>query len=339
MQRVGILCLRHHHMMEHMMNDIIEVKQLTRVFDVSKPWLNRVLERAPKSYLRAVSDVSFSVAPNSVYALVGESGSGKSTIGKMIVGLANASAGSVTIDGVDLAREPDKQKVADVRAHVQMIFQDPYASLNPRWKVRDIIAEPVVAHGGDAKGLSEALLEQVGLSAKDADKYPHEFSGGQRQRICIARALASNPKIIVCDEPTSALDVSVQSQVLNLMSDLQEELGLTYLFISHDLTVVHHMADKIGVLYLGRLVEEAPKDELFDDPKHPYTKMLFEAAPRLDGFGREVILPKGEIPDAINPPSGCAFHPRCPMAEEKCRRERPEMREIGGARVACHVAT
>ena len=319
------------------MNSIVKVENLDRVFDVSKPWLNRVLERQPKAYLKAVTDVSFEIERNSVYALVGESGSGKSTIGKIVVGLLGKSGGRVEINGVDLETETDSAKVDAVRADIQMIFQDPYASLNPRWRVRDIIAEPVAALGGKTEGLAERLLEQVGLSAADASKFPHEFSGGQRQRICIARALASEPKMIVCDEPTSALDVSVQSQVLNLMSDLREELGLTYLFISHDLTVVHHMADKIGVLYLGRLVEEAPRDVLFDTPKHPYTKMLFEAAPRMDGFGREVEPPKGEIPDAINPPSGCAFHPRCPLATDLCKREQPQMRRIGDARVACHM--
>jgi peptide/nickel transport system ATP-binding protein len=219
-----------------------------------------------------------------------------------------------------------------------MIFQDPFASLNPRWRVRDIVNEPVKARGGRTEGLAESLLEQVGLSADDVDKFPHEFSGGQRQRICIARALASRPRVIVCDEPTSALDVSVQAQVLNLMSDLREELGLTYIFISHDLTVVQHMADRIGVLYLGRLVEEAPRDTLFAAPKHPYTQMLFDAAPRMDAFGREVDPPKGEIPDPINPPSGCAFHPRCPLAEARCKQERPEMRYVGETRVACHLA-
>jgi peptide/nickel transport system ATP-binding protein len=285
-----------------------------------------------------VSEVSFDVAEKTVYALVGESGSGKSTIGKIVVGLLPASDGHVEIDDIDLATETDPTKVAEVRAEVQMIFQDPYASLNQRWRVREIINEPVAARGGKTEGLAEKLLEQVGLSAKDAGKFPHEFSGGQRQRICIARALASNPRIIVCDEPTSALDVSVQSQVLNLMSDLQEEMGLTYLFISHDLTVVHHMADVIGVLYLGRLVEEAPRDTLFTDPKHPYTQMLFDAAPRMDGFGREVDPPKGEIPDPINPPPGCAFHPRCPLAVDRCKKERPEMRQIGDTRVACHLA-
>lgn len=320
------------------MSAIIRIEHLTRVFDVSKPWLNRLIERAPRALLTAVSDVSFEIEENSVYALVGESGSGKSTIGKIIVGLVPPSQGSVLIEGVDLANETDAAKIDAVRADIQMIFQDPYASLNPRWRVRDIIAEPVAARGGDTAGLAETLLEQVGLSAADAGKYPHEFSGGQRQRICIARALASGPKIIVCDEPTSALDVSVQSQVLNLMSDLREELGLTYLFISHDLTVVHHMADRIGVLYLGRLVEEAPRDTLFANPKHPYTQMLFDAAPRMDAFGRDVEPPKGEIPDAINPPSGCAFHPRCPLATDRCSRERPEMRRLGDTRVACHLA-
>lgn len=318
---------------------MIEVKNLTRIFDVSKPWLNRVIERLPKALLTAVSDVSFEVQERTVYALVGESGSGKSTIGKMAVGLLPPSSGSVLINGIDLTRESDATKLDTARRDIQMIFQDPYASLNPRWKVRDIINEPVTARGGSGVGLAEKLLEQVGLSALDADKFPHEFSGGQRQRICIARALASEPKLIVCDEPTSALDVSVQAQVLNLMSDLQEDLGLTYLFISHDLTVVQHISDVIGVLYLGRLVEEGTPDQLFDDPKHPYTQMLLAAAPKMDGFGREVDPPQGEIPDPINPPTGCAFHPRCPLATARCSAERPEMRSLRGARVACHEAT
>ena len=320
------------------MSALVSVKNLTRTFDVSRPWLNRLLEGRPKAFLHAVSDVSFEIEEQSVYALVGESGSGKSTIGKIVVTLLPPSDGAVEIEGVDLFRDADRARVEQIRTDIQMVFQDPYASLNPRWRVRDIIAEPVTARGGDAKGLAERLLEQVGLSAGDADKYPHEFSGGQRQRICIARALASEPKLIVCDEPTSALDVSVQAQVLNLMSDLREEFGLTYLFISHDLTVVEHMADRIGVLYLGRLVEEAPRDSIFSDPKHPYTQMLFAAAPKLDAFGREVEPPKGEIPDPINPPSGCAYHPRCPFAIARCTLERPEMRQVGGSRVACHVA-
>ncbi|WP_065328276.1 ABC transporter ATP-binding protein [Tritonibacter mobilis] len=317
---------------------LVSVKNLSRVFDVSKPWLNRVIEREPKAFLTAVSDVDFEVEPQTTYALVGESGSGKSTIGRMLVGLLNPSDGNVEIEGVDLANEKDAAKVDAIRSDIQMIFQDPYASLNPRWRVRDIIVEPVAARGGKTDGLAERLLEQVGLSVKDAGKFPHEFSGGQRQRICIARALASEPRLIVCDEPTSALDVSVQSQVLNLMSDLKDNFGLTYVLITHDLTVVQHMADRIGVLYLGRLVEEGAPDELFERPKHPYTQMLLEAAPRMDGFGREVAPPEGEIPDPINPPPGCAFHPRCPLAGDICRQERPEMRRIGTTRVACHVA-
>ncbi|WP_299625687.1 ABC transporter ATP-binding protein [Pelagibius sp.] len=320
------------------MSALVSVKNLTRTFDVSRPWLNRLLEGRPKAFLHAVSDVSFEIEEQSVYALVGESGSGKSTIGKMVVRLLAPSEGVIEIEGTDLFREPDQERVEKIRTDIQMVFQDPYASLNPRWRVRDIINEPVTARGGDGTGLAERLLEQVGLSAGDASKYPHEFSGGQRQRICVARALASEPKLIVCDEPTSALDVSVQAQVLNLMSDLKEEFGLTYLFISHDLTVVEHMADRIGVLYLGRLVEEAPRDSIFNDPKHPYTQMLFAAAPKLDAFGREVEPPKGEIPDPINPPSGCAYHPRCPFAIARCTLERPEMRQVGGSRVACHVA-
>lgn len=317
---------------------LVDVRNLSRIFDVSKPWLNRLIERREKSYLTAVSDVSFEIAERSVYALVGESGSGKSTIGKMLVGLLNPSKGAVEIRGTDLARETDAAKIDAVRRDIQMIFQDPFASLNPRWRVRDVIVEPVAARGGNTEGMAERLLEQVGLSARDAGKFPHEFSGGQRQRICIARALASEPKLIVCDEPTSALDVSVQAQVLNLMSDLKDEFGLTYLFISHDLTVVQHMADRIGVLYLGRLVEEAGPDALFDDPKHPYTQMLLAAAPQLGNFGRDVPPPKGEIPDPINPPTGCAYHPRCPLAADICSEKRPEMRNVRDARVACHMA-
>ena len=310
---------------------LVSVRSLTRVFDVSKPWLNRAIERLPKRFLTAASDVSFDVAERTTYALVGESGSGKSTIGKMIVGLLRPSEGVVEIDGTDI-HGPD---AARVRRDVQMIFQDPYASLNPRWRVGDIVAEPVAARGGETAGVAEQLLEQVGLAAEDAGAFPHQFSGGQRQRICVARALASGPRLIVCDEPTSALDVSVQAQVLNLMSDLKDELGLTYVFISHDLTVVRHMADRIGVLYLGRLVEEAAPEDLFEAPQHPYTRMLLDAAPKLDGFGREVPPPVGEIPDPIDPPPGCAYNPRCPLAIDRCRRERPPLEAKGAGRVAC----
>lgn len=320
------------------MSAYVSVEGLTRIFDVSKPWLNRVLEGRKKAYLTAVSEVDFQIEERSTYALVGESGSGKSTIGRMLVGLLNPTFGNVFIEGVNLATESDPAKIALARSNIQMIFQDPYASLNPRWRVRDIIEEPVASKGENTDGLAARLLEQVGLHASDASKFPHEFSGGQRQRICIARALSSEPRLIVCDEPTSALDVSVQAQVLNLMSDLKDEFGLTYLLITHDLVVVRHMADRIGVLYLGRLVEEADPHSLFETPKHPYTKMLLDAAPRMDAFGRDVPPPKGEIPDPVNPPSGCAFHPRCPIAIDKCRQERPAMRQMGNARVACHLA-
>lgn len=320
------------------MNAYVTVKGLTRIFDVSKPWLNRVLEGRKKAFLTAVSEVDFEIEERTTYALVGESGSGKSTIGKMLVGLLDPSEGNVEVEGINLVTEADAEKVGTVRSNIQMIFQDPYASLNPRWRVRDIIVEPVAAQGGKTEGLAERLLEQVGLHASDAGKFPHEFSGGQRQRICIARSLASEPKLIVCDEPTSALDVSVQAQVLNLMSDLKDDLGLTYLLITHDLTVVRHMADRIGVLYLGRLVEEADPETLFSTPKHPYTQMLLDAAPRMDAFGREVPPPQGEIPDPIDPPSGCAFHPRCPIATDICRKDRPEMRVLGAGKVACHLA-
>jgi peptide/nickel transport system ATP-binding protein len=223
-----------------------------------------------------------------------------------------------------------------------MIFQDPYASLNPRWRAQDIIAEPILAFGlaaerGQVMSRGEELLRLVGLDPADGGKYPHEFSGGQRQRIAIARALASQPEFIVCDEPTSALDVSVQAQILNLMRDLQDRLGLTYLFISHNLAVVRHMANRIGVMYLGRIVEVAPAHDLFRAPRHPYTRMLLDAVPDLDMSGRQRKPVEGEIPNPINPPSGCAFHPRCPHANARCRSERPQPMNSGTTLVACHA--
>jgi len=269
------------------MSPIIKVDKLTRVFDVSKPWLNRVIERAPRALLTAVSEVSFEVPENSVYALVGESGSGKSTIGKIIVGLVPPTQGMVEIEGVDLASETDAGKIDAVRADIQMIFQDPYASLNPRWRVRDIIAEPVAARGGKTDGLAERLLEQVGLSAADAGKYPHEFSGGQRQRIAIARALITHPKILVLDEAVSALDVRVRARILDLLADLQDRMGLSYLFISHDLTVVRAITDRVMVMQAGRIVEEGPTEQVFAAPHHDYTQALLAAAPRLPDYARK----------------------------------------------------
>lgn len=324
-----------------MSQPLIKVDNLTRIFDVSKPWLNRVIEREEKQYLRAVDDVSFEIEKGETLALVGESGSGKSTIAKMLVGLLGPSAGTVLFDDNPM-RMDTSDEMQELRKRFQMIFQSPYASLNPRWKVADIIAEPMTVLGveEDRNQISkrvDELLVLVGLSAKDGDKFPHEFSGGQRQRIAIARALSANPEFIVCDEPTSALDVSVQAQILNLMRDLQDELGLTYLFISHDLSVVRHMANRIGVLYLGALVEVAESKTLFKDPKHPYTRMLLDAVPDLEMVGRERKEIEGEIPNPINPPSGCTFHPRCPFANDRCKQESPKLMKAGTGVAACHA--
>ena len=321
---------------------LVEVRGLTRRFDVSAPWLNRVVQRESKRFLTAVESVDMDVRRGTTYALVGESGSGKSTIAKLVLGLISPTSGSVRIDGIDLAAG-DARANAALRRRVQMIFQDPYASLNPRWRVGEIVGEPIEAFelAPDARSRSlrvGELLEQVGLAAADAAKFPHQFSGGQRQRIGIARALASEPEFIVCDEPTSALDVSVQAQVLNLMRDLQAELGLTYLFITHDLSVVRYMADTVGVLYLGRLVESAPRETLFTAPAHPYTRMLLDAAPRLDGFGREHPTDVGEAPDPIDRPSGCHYHPRCPYRVPECETSYPDVRAFGGRLVACREA-
>jgi len=309
-----------------MIDGLVTVQNLTKDFDVSKPWLNRMLYREQKKTLTAVDSVDFTIERGTTYALVGESGSGKSTIAKMLVGLLKPSSGRVHIDGVDLFTA-NAADIVRTRQRIQMIFQDPYASLNPRWRVRDIVGEPIdafmdVSSAERARKVDE-LLEKVGLSIKDGAKFPHEFSGGQRQRIGIARALASDPEFIVCDEPTSALDVSVQAQVLNLMRDLQQDLGLTYLFITHDLAVVQYMADHVGVLYLGRLIESAPKQVLFDNPTHPYTQMLIDAAPKVNAFGREHEPMDGEIPDPISPPSGCYFHPRCNQRLERCSQQVP----------------
>ncbi|MFN3483075.1 MAG: ABC transporter ATP-binding protein [Rhabdaerophilum calidifontis] len=307
------------------------------MFDVSRPWLNRVLEGQPRAFLKAVDGVSFAIRKGETFALVGESGSGKSTVARTAVGLLAPSAGEVTIDGVSMQAAADGAARQKLRRRIQMIFQDPYASLNPRWRVERIIAEPIRAFGL-LRGAAVAarvgeLLTLVGLHPDDGQKFPHEFSGGQRQRVAIARALASNAEFIVCDEPTSALDVSVQAQILNLMRQLQREFGLTYLFISHNLAVVRHMADRIGVMYLGRIVEISPGRQLFAAPRHPYTRMLLDAVPDLDMSGRGRIPVSGEIPNPIDPPSGCTFHPRCPLADDRCRREAPAMR--GG--VACHA--
>lgn len=316
----------------------VQAKDLRRVFDVSKPWLNRVLEGGHLELLKAVDGVSFDIVKGETFALVGESGSGKTTVARMAVGLLPPSSGEVLIDGVSMTDPKQASARRRLRRRIQMIFQDPYASLNPRFRVDAIIADPIRAFDliqgeRDIQARVGELLGLVGLHPDDRLKFPHEFSGGQRQRIAIARALASNAEFVVCDEPTSALDVSVQAQILNLMRDLQDKLGLTYLFISHNLAVVRHMASRVGVMYLGRIVEIAESRELFARPRMPYTKMLLGAVPDLAMTGRQRIPVKGEIPNPIDPPPGCAFNPRCPLAFELCRKEAPKL--IDG--VACHA--
>jgi len=319
---------------------LVDVRGLRRVFDLSQPWLNRMLERTGKVTLTAVDNVDFTIPKGETYALVGESGSGKSTIAKMVVGLLPPTAGSVSIGGVDVWGETDAEVQRRMRRSIQMIFQDPYASLNPRWRVGAIIEEPIKAFNllpgaADRRDRAAELLELVGLDRADAQKFPHQFSGGQRQRIAIARALASEPQFIVCDEPTSALDVSVQAQVLNLLRDLQQKLGLTYLFISHNLAVVRHVANRVGVLYLGRLVEDAPSRELFANPQHPYTRMLLDAVPDLEMSGKDRTPVAGEIPNPVNPPSGCHFHPRCPLVIPECSTSAPPVVKVGDDLVRC----
>ena len=300
---------------------LLSVEAVTRDFDVSPPWLDRVLEGEGRRVLRAVDGVTLEVRHGETLALVGESGCGKSTIARLMVGLDAPSDGRIEFHG----------------QRRQMIFQSPYASLNPRWRVRDIVAEPIrvlrLARKAEVAGRVARLLAQVGLAAEDGEKYPHEFSGGQRQRISIARALSGEPDLLICDEPTSALDVSVQAQILNLMADLQSRLALTYVFISHNLAVVSQIADRVGVMYFGRLVELAPAGELFSHPRHPYTRMLLEAVPRIERTGEPRTPVAGEVPNPLAPPPGCSFHPRCPHADERCRRERPAFVDA----VACHA--
>ncbi len=327
---------------------LLQLAGVARHFDVSPPWLNRVLEGKGRVVLKAVEGLDLTIHRGETLGLVGESGCGKSTVARMIVGLYAPTRGSVTYDGVVVGGRGatrDGEALRRARRGMQMIFQDPYASLNPRWRVFDIVAEPLRALGKEMdKQVLQAqvtrLLEQVGLAAGDGSKYPHQFSGGQRQRISIARALSTSPSFLVCDEPTSALDVSVQAQVLNLMRDLQRRLNLTYLFISHNLAVVHHIADRVGVMYLGRIVELAPTDELFARPLHPYTRMLLDAVPDLEMSGEARTAVAGEVPNPLDPPAGCTFHPRCPLANERCRREVPALRaaDAGGqTTVACHA--
>jgi len=329
--------------MAEMHAPLVKVAGLSRYFDVSAPWLNRVLDGQPRLILKAVDGLDFEINRGETLALVGESGCGKSTVARLVVGLYRPSAGSIVFDGVDMAGLGGRAEMAPIRRRLQMIFQDPFASLNPRWRVSAIVSEPIRAFRllDDERLIVERvgqLLRQVGLSPVDGEKYPHEFSGGQRQRISIARALSSQPEFLVCDEPTSALDVSVQAQILNLMKDLQRQLGLTYLFISHNLAVVRHIADRVGVMYLGRLAELGPAKNLFALPRHPYTRMLLDTIPDLEMTGRQRTPVAGEVPNPINPPTGCAFHPRCPFANDRCRSERPVPKlNDTGSTTACHA--
>ena len=328
--------------MNAVVNPLVEVRDLAKTFDVSAPWLNRVVERKPRQFVHAVDGVSFSIERGKTLALVGESGCGKSTVARLLVGLYAPTAGSVRFDGADIATTLAGPQAAALRRRMQMIFQDPYASLNPRWKVSEIVAEPLIEHGlmPDAAQRQQRvgeLLKSVGLAAGDVEKFPHQFSGGQRQRISIARALATQPEFLVCDEPTSALDVSVQAQVLNIMKDLQRKQGLTYLFISHNLAVVRHVSDQVGVMYLGRRVELADKAVLFSQPRHPYTRMLLDAIPDIAMSGRARTPVQGEVPNPLNPPSGCSFHPRCPHANARCKAERPALLALQGVKIACHA--
>lgn len=318
---------------------LMEVRDLKKYFPISGGLFGRTVGQ-----VQAVDGVSFDVRRGETLGLVGESGCGKTTTGKVILRLQDATAGQVIFEGRDIFNL-NREEMRKLRREMQIIFQDPYASLNPRMTVGDIIGEPLEIHNV-AKGAAKTkrvteLLEVVGLSAFHARRYPHEFSGGQRQRIGIARALALNPKLIVCDEPVSALDVSIQSQILNLLEDLQKEFGLTYLFIAHGLSVVKHVSDRVGVMYLGKLVELAEADELYHNPRHPYTEALMSAIPIPNPeLRRERIVLQGDVPSPVNPPKGCRFHTRCPIAEDICREVEPEFMNIGNDHwVACHLRT
>jgi len=292
-----------------------------------------------KEVVHAVEDINLEIVEGETLGIVGESGCGKSTLGRMIVRLEEPTAGEIIFEGEDLAKLSNKN-LRSMRKRLQMIFQDPYASLNPRRQIGKIVEEPLRVHGVDKaerEKIAKDLLRRVGLDLEAYEKYPHEFSGGQRQRVVIARALALSPRLVVADEPVSALDVSIQAQVLNLFNDLQKEFNLTYIFIAHDLGVVRHVSDRIAVMYLGKLVELAPADDLYESPAHPYTKALLSANPRMNSDDKtERIILKGDIPNPINRPSGCVFHPRCPKMQDLCKSESPALIQIGDRQVACH---
>lgn len=318
------------------MEVLMEVRQLKKYFRIKKGVIHREIKE-----VKAVDEVSFDIYKGETLGIVGESGCGKSTLGRCLIHLIPKTDGDILFHGVELDTLK-KEELRNLKKNMQIIFQDPYGSLNPRFKVREIIEEPLIAHGMKSsekrREIVEKLLCDVGLGREYMERWPHEFSGGQRQRISIARSLALNPQFIVCDEAVSALDVSTQSQILNLLKDLQKRYGLTYLFISHNLSVVNFISDRVGVMYLGRLVELASVDELYRRSLHPYTEALLSAIPQTDaGLRTEKIVLSGDVPNPSAPPEGCAFHPRCRYCQEICRHERPQMRTIGGTHmVSCH---
>lgn len=322
--------------MENRNDDLLVVKNLKKYFPIKAGLFNRVV-----GHVKAVDDVSFTIKRGTTLGLVGESGCGKTTTGKTILHLDDPTSGEVYFDGVDI-RKLSKREMIKFRPRMQIIFQDPYSSLSPRLPVGTIIGEGVKEHNiVDSKDYVEyvdLIMKACGLQPYHKDRYPHEFSGGQRQRICIARAIALNPEFIVCDEPVSALDVSIQAQIINLLMDLQEKFGLTYLFISHDLSVVEHISDNVGVMYLGTLVEIGSKESIFKNPLHPYTQALFSAIPMPDPTHKmNRIILEGSIPSPANPPKGCKFHTRCAKCMEICKSEIPIPRNVGGHMVACHL--